>query len=216
MPDDPAPRRRSGFLAFWTSLPGVLTGVAAVIAAVGGLAAVFDGGGEGSSGRGSGSDGAPQVSTPAAPAPAESAPTAELSPGDAAAAGEASAGCFGGPFAGIPQGRLAPVEAGTTAFDIVTSSEPKAGAIGLRFTDQGRTIGGIKVTWYPVNDIFRVESVLDAKCQPVGDYANVVDRGQNDVMQNADALRIRLAGHYYDLRLNGGAEIRVVFLQVEP
>jgi hypothetical protein len=32
------------FLAFWSSLPGVLTGVAAVIAAVGTLAALFTGG----------------------------------------------------------------------------------------------------------------------------------------------------------------------------
>jgi hypothetical protein len=214
MSDDPAPRRRSGFLAFWTSLPGVLTGVAAVIAAAGALAAVFRGDGDGGSSRDSVSGGAAQVSSPA-PA-AESSPPPESSPGDAEAAGAASAGCFGAVFAGIPQGRRAPVEAGTTAFDIVTSSEPKAGPLGLRFTDHGGTVGGIKVTWYPVNDIFRVESVVDAGCGPVEDYANLVDRGQKDVMENSDTLRIRLAGRYYELRLNGGSYVRVVFLQVEP
>jgi hypothetical protein len=208
-PDDPTPRRRSGLLAFWTSLPGVLTGVAAVIAAAGTLAAVLNGG-DGGSGREAASGGDPHVSS------ASSAPSAELAPGDADAAAAATAGCFAGPFAGIPQGRLAPVEAGTSAFDIVTSSEPKAGPIGLRFTDHGRTVGAIKVTWYPVNDIFRVESVVDAGCRPVGDYANVVDRGQKDVMQNSDTLRIRLAGHPYELRLNGGAEVRVGFLEVAP
>jgi hypothetical protein len=208
MPDDPTPRRRSGLPAFWTSLPGVLTGVAAVIAAAGSLVAVFHGG-DGGGGRAAASGRDPQVS-------ASSAPPAELAPGDADAAAAATAGCFDAPFAGIPQGRLAPVEAGTSAFDIVTSSEPKAGAIGLRFTDHGRTVGGIKVTWYPVNDIFRVESVVDAGCRPVGDYANVVDRGQKDVMENSDTLRIRLAGHPYELRLNGGAEVRVAFLEVAP
>jgi hypothetical protein len=135
---------------------------------------------------------------------------------DATAAAAAAAGCFSAPFAGIPQGRLAPVEAGTTAFDIVTSSEPKAGPIGLRFTDHGRTVGGIKVAWHPVNGIFRVESVLDAECRRVSNYANVVHQGDKDVMQDSDALRIRLAGHYYDLRLNGGSLVRVAFLQVEP
>jgi hypothetical protein len=108
------------------------------------------------------------------------------------------------------------VEARTTSFDIVTSSEPKAGPIGLRFTDHERTVGGIRVTWHPVSDIFRVESVVDASCRPVADYANVVDRGQKDVMVNSDTLRIRrLAGRYYDLRLTGGSLVRVAFLQVE-
>lgn len=205
MPDNPTPRRRSGLLNFWTSLPGVLTGVAAVIAAAGTLAAVFHGG--------DGSGGAPQSSSPM-PA-AEDGPRSESSPGDAKAAEAAFAGCFGALFAGIPQGRLAPVEAGTTAFDIVTSSEPKAGPMGLRFTDHGRTVGGIKVTWYPVNEIFRVEAVVDANCRRVEDYANLVDRGQKDVLQNNDTLRIRLAGRYYELGLNGGSLIRVSFLQVE-
>jgi hypothetical protein len=209
MPDDPAPRRRTGFLAFWTSLPGVLTGVAAVIAAVGTLAAVFHGGGSGDSGSG----GAAHASSPAAAA--ESTPP-ESSPGDAEAAKAASAGCFGAVFEGISAGRVAPVEAGTTAFDVLTSSEPKAGPIGLRFTDHGRTVGGIKVTWYPVNDIFRVESVVDGACRSVEDYADIVDRGQKDVMENSDALRIRLAGRYYELGLNGGSLVRVSFLQVAP
>jgi hypothetical protein len=57
---------------------------------------------------------------------------------------------------------------------------------------------------------------VDASCRPVADYANVVDRGQKDVMENSDTLRIRLAGRYYDLRLTGGSLVRVAFLQVEP
>jgi hypothetical protein len=40
------------------------------------------------------------------------------------------------------------------------------------------------------------------------------DRGQKDVMENADTLRMRLAGHLYELRLDGGAEVRVGFLAV--
>jgi hypothetical protein len=60
-----------------------------------------------------------------------------------------------------------------------------------------------------------VESVVDARCGRVVDYANVVDRGQKDVMENSDTLRIRLAGRYYELRLTGGSGVRVAFLQVE-
>jgi hypothetical protein len=34
MPDEPSSERRGGFLAFWTTLPGILTGVAALITAI--------------------------------------------------------------------------------------------------------------------------------------------------------------------------------------
>jgi hypothetical protein len=34
MPDEPSSDRRGGFLAFWTTLPGILTGVAALITAI--------------------------------------------------------------------------------------------------------------------------------------------------------------------------------------
>lgn len=41
MPEAKAGGAKSGFLAFWTSLPGVLTGVAAVVGAIATLAALF-------------------------------------------------------------------------------------------------------------------------------------------------------------------------------
>jgi hypothetical protein len=193
--------------------------VAAVIAAAGTLAAVFDGGGDGGdggdggNGRDSRSGGGPQVSSPGSPA--ESEPPPELSPGDAQAAGAASAGCFGGPFARIPQGRLAPVEAGTTSFDIVTSSEPKAGPIGLRFTDHERTVGGIRSPGIPSTTSSGSSRSWTRVAGPSRIYADVVERGQKDVMENSDTLRIRLAGRYYDLRLTGGSRVWVAFLQVE-
>ena len=34
MPDEPSPDRKGGFLAFWTTLPGILTGLAALITAI--------------------------------------------------------------------------------------------------------------------------------------------------------------------------------------
>jgi hypothetical protein len=34
MPDEPSSDRKGGFLAFWTTLPGILTGVAALITAI--------------------------------------------------------------------------------------------------------------------------------------------------------------------------------------
>jgi hypothetical protein len=49
-PNDGKPARRGRFWAFWTTLPGLLTGVAAVITAIISLVAVFHPSGHGSSG----------------------------------------------------------------------------------------------------------------------------------------------------------------------
>ena len=71
-------RTGSGFWAFWSSLPGILTGIAAVIAAAGTLAALFAGG-----------DGT-QASAPGATAGAE--PTFAPGPGATRASAATSAG----------------------------------------------------------------------------------------------------------------------------
>jgi hypothetical protein len=65
-------RANSGFWASWSSLPGILTGVAAVIAAVGTLAALFIGGDGGKS--------------PASGAPVAPQPTSASGSGDEVAA----------------------------------------------------------------------------------------------------------------------------------
>jgi hypothetical protein len=49
MPDEPSSDRKGGFLAFWTTLPGILTGVAALITAIVGAVGLWksQGGGSG-------------------------------------------------------------------------------------------------------------------------------------------------------------------------
>jgi len=214
MPDDPSARRPSGPAAFWRSLPGVLTGIAAVVAAVGTLATVFEPGG---GGGGAASPSSAQRPARAAPAgdtiSVASPPPVEVSSTDAAAAAEARRGCFGRVFAGVPVTRLGPVEVGTDQFDVVVPSERQAGPVGLRFTDRGRTVGGARVTWVPTNGIFRVDAVVDDRCRAVGDYAPSVDPSQKDVMKASDGLRMHLAGRFYQLRLDGGsAGVRVGFI----
>ena len=77
----------SGFWAFWRSLPGILTGVAAVITAVATLGALFVGRG------GNGTE----------------SPTPGAASTEATAATSA---CFDEYFKGIPQDRVGSVEAG--------------------------------------------------------------------------------------------------------
>lgn len=195
MPENKDGPERPGFVAFWTSLPGILTGVAAVIAAVATLAALFVGN-EGTESQ------APRASAP-------SASKAGPSPGGGS--------CFGRYFDAIPRDRIAPVEAGTTAFDVIGANQPKAGTVGLRLTNNGRSIGGVRFAFFPTNEIFKIESVVDERCRPIEEYSNTTNRGGDPhVLQNADAVRFGLGGAFYDLTLNGTATIRLVFVSVVP
>src|SRR2546423_7306305 len=53
MPDEPSSDRRSGFLAFWTTLPGILTGLAALLTAIVGAVGLWKSQGGGNSGTSS-------------------------------------------------------------------------------------------------------------------------------------------------------------------
>jgi hypothetical protein len=132
--------------------PGILTGVAAVITAVATLGALF----VGRSGDGT------EAPTPGA------APT---QPTGATAAG--AGGCFGEYFKGIPQDRVGSVEAGAQAYDVITETQPKAGTIGMTFTNNARPIGAIRFAFFPANRFFKIESIVDAQCKPIEDYTNL-------------------------------------------
>ena len=186
----------SRFLAFWSSLPGVLTGAAGVLAALATLAALFVGG----------DDTKPSVTaaggTGAGPAPS-SVP------------GAAGAKCFSRYFQGIPAYRLGTVEAGAY-IDVLSESEPKAGPIGITFTDFGRLIGGIRFAFFPANTFFKIESVVDERCSPVEDYENRIG-GDKHNWRDASDVRIRLGDGFYDVTASGGGSIvRVSFVSVAP
>ena len=201
MPKDE--RANSGFWAFWSSLPGILTGIAAVVAAVGTLAALFIGG-----------DGA-QAPAPGARITVE--PTAGLSAGErASASGLGDERCFGRYFKGIPADRVGTVESGTTSYDVITPSQTKTGQIGMTFTRNARPIGAIRFALFPQNLVFKIESIVDARCRVIEDYESTTG-GDKHVWQDSTAVRLRLGGRVYDLTANGaGNRIRIAFVGVVP
>jgi len=194
MPDKKDERESSGFGAFWTSLPGVLTGAAALVAAIGTLAALFFGN------RDNGS-------TAAGPSAGGQPPAAQSA--------EAAA-CFGSFFEGIPRDRVASVEAGALDLDVITQNQPKAGTVGLRFTNSNRSIGATRFAYFPANEIFKIESVVDERCKTVEEYSNIARGGDKHVLQNYDTLRVRLGSALYEMRLGGGGTIELDFENVVP
>src|SRR5215207_2251733 len=103
----PNDERGSSFWTFWRSLPGILTGVAGVIAAVATLGALFVG------------DDRAESPRPSAAAPTDQTP--ETGIGDMA--------CFGQYFNGIARDRVRSVEVGAKAVDVIEENQPKAGTI---------------------------------------------------------------------------------------
>ncbi len=100
--------------------------------------------------------------------------------------------------------------------DVLSETEPKAGLIGITFTDYGRLIGGIRFAFFPENTFFKIESIVDARCRSVEEYENRLG-GDKHAWQDSSTVRVRLGGHFYDVTSNGGGSIvRVGFSSVAP
>lgn len=183
----------SRFLAFWSSLPGVLTGVAAVLAAAATLGALFTGGDDDAGGA------APPGATGAEPSTV---------PG-------AADDCFREYFKGIEEYRLGTVEAGAYV-DVLHESEPKAGLLGITFTDFGRPLGGMRFAFFPENMFFKIESFVDARCRAVEDYENPLG-GDKHSWADSSVVRVRLDERHFDVTASGGGSIvRVSFVGFTP
>ena len=106
------------------------------------------------------------------------------------------------------------VEAGARAYQVIKESQTKAGTIGMTFTSNGRPIGAIRFAFFRENLLFRIESIVDARCRAIEDYQT---RGGGDVWPDSSPVRLRLDGRFYDLTADGGGSvIGVQFVPVLP
>ncbi len=193
--------------SFWTTLPGILTAIAAVITAVGGLLAALH-----TAGLIGAATPAPAVVANPVPnvaaQPSLSAPPADV--------GTTSAGCFAQYFQGIAGDRIYPVETGAQDLQLIRPDQSIAEPIGIRFTDFGQTIGAIKFQYFASNQVFKVFSVVDAGCAAVQDYSNATRGGAQNMLQNFDTLQMRLGNANYQLRLEYDGSLTVVFRKLAP
>lgn len=133
-----------------------------------------------------------------------------------AASSTGKTGCLRRYFEGIPEDRIAAVEAGTVDLDVIAADQTKAGSVGLRLTNNNRPIGATRFAFFPAGEIFKIESIVDERCETVEEYSNTSRGGDKRVLQNYDTLRLGLGGAYYDLRLGGSTTIRLNFVSVVP
>jgi hypothetical protein len=130
------------FLTFWSTLPGILTGIAAVIAAITGLYLAF---------------GPREKVNRNEPSPTpfvSPAPTSPRSVSDGV-----WDKCFEPEFAGVPS-----IEVGTGEHFL----KPQDGVVRIKLTDGHQPLGAVTLKHYSDDDVhFEVRKVVDSKCGPI-------------------------------------------------
>ncbi len=126
--------------------------------------------------------------------------------------------CFEQYFHGIPKDRVATLEEGAEDVQLIGPHQSKDEVIAIKFTENNQPIGAIKFYFYSNNNMFKVETVVDSKCQPIEEYSNVARGGDKHVLQNWDSLQIRFGDHTYALRLGYDTGIidALYFRRVSP
>ncbi|MFL6255565.1 MAG: hypothetical protein ACJ74T_11175 [Pyrinomonadaceae bacterium] len=165
------------FMEFWTTLPGILTGIAAVITASAGLYLAFvhtniiD-------------NPVPPPSIPVNSLQGNSSPTPESSPNN----------CLK-----QDSGELNSIEAGSPEQTL----EPSAGVIRIKLTDNHQTVGTLCLKFYPDGrGYFEIEQLIDSKGEAVkGLYNETTSEYVENKLGNDDSLDIPLGGRKYSLRL---------------
>jgi hypothetical protein len=128
-----------------------------------------------------------------------------------------SAACFDQYFVNVPNDRIATLEEGAQDIDVIGPSQPKEGTVGIRLDMLGNPIGALRFQFFPRSgDVFKIESVVDARCRETQSFVNASRASDPRTLQNFDTLRIQLGGSFYELRLGGGSTIRLNFVRVNP
>lgn len=117
---------------------------------------------------------------------------------------------------GVDPGRVATVEVGTRDQVVVRSDEPKVEPFGLALVEGGAAIATVRAAYVSANDLFRLEAVVDAGCDPVT-VTNLTSPG-TDPGRPANFSDLRLAVGPPDivLGLKGGSDVRVDLSRYAP
>ena len=170
--------------SFWATLPGILTGIAALITAVGGLLAILYNTGV--------------IGNKPPPPNNIATATVALSPSVPASP---SSDCFEQFFSGIAKDRIAAVEAGANV-QVVGPNQPKQNAIGLKLTDGNKPVAALRFQFFGDNDLFKIEKIVNSNCEEleINKYRNSSRGGDNKAFQNWDTLQADLEDRRYELR----------------
>ena len=120
-------------------------------------------------------------------------------------------------FRSMPKDRISNVEAGARDHQLIGPHQPKDQPIGIIFRENRQPIGAMKFEFFSGSNSFKINSAVDASCQPVEDYRNATRSGNKRVLQNWDDLQIRFGNAEYGASLEyGQGAIDTDFIRIAP
>jgi hypothetical protein len=176
--------------SFWKTIPGLLTGIAAIITAISGLLVALS------------TTGLLRTEpTPTAtlltlsptsrPADTLTSPVQQIPVTEEISTPPSFNGdCLDEFLTDVPIDRVSTVEVGTRVLRLIAPTESMEDIIALKFEDLRTPLGAMKFYAFPENQIFRIVDIVDANCQRVEEY---------EPSESADKNTL---GYYEDLNLN--------------
>lgn len=120
---------------------------------------------------------------------------------ETSASSSVSGGCFDRFFSEIPADRQNPLEVGASDKTILAANQTKTTPMALLLTENREAIGAMIFSVFPENNLFKIDTIIDASCRPVEQYANASRGGDKSIIQNWDTLQMTINTQSYTLRL---------------
>lgn len=186
--------------SFWRTIPGLLTGIAAIITAISGLLVAMS-----TTGllRTAPTPTAtlPTLSPTSRPtntlaSPVQQIPVTEERPTPPSFSGD----CLDEFLTDVPVDRVTTIEVGTRVMRLIAPTESMEEIIALKFEDLRTPLGAMKLYAFPENRIFRIVEIVDANCQRVEEYVPSESADKNTLGDYED-LNLNLNGTDYILLL---------------
>lgn len=113
----------------------------------------------------------------------------------------------------LPAERVARVEAGMSDVEVIGPHQPLEAPFAVVLTENGAPVGAVRLRLYRANastsDLYRVEAIVDARCQPVTELRNASRGGDPRALTSWDTLWMRLGATAYRMRVGGEGSITV-------
>jgi hypothetical protein len=176
--------------SFWKTIPGLLTGIAAIITAISGLLVALS------------STGLLKIAPTPTVAMVTQTPislptnTATLTVQPTTTKlttvtpPSSTTDCLENYLADVPVERVSTVEVGTQVMQLIAPNESMEEIIAIQFEALRTPLGAMKFYAFPENRIFKIVEIVDSNCQKVGEYEPSESPDKNTL------------GYYEDLNLN--------------
>jgi hypothetical protein len=80
------------------------------------------------------------------------------------------------------------LEAGSKDVTLIEPEQSKTGPMVIQFTENCEPIGAIKFSFFPHSNMFKIATVVNARCEKIATYRNETNVEDKNVLQNWDSL----------------------------